>query len=359
MSRSPAFSLSRIRKRLRDIAAALPADRILVETDAPYLAPLPYRGKRNEPAYVVETAKVLADTRGVSADEIARQTTENFFRLFSKVPRQSGATPHEFEVHHPRLRLLHGRAARRARLGLVRSEQSEKPPAALRLIGRARASAQGGVTRVLVDCTPDCREQLLEAQVDWLDGVLITHEHADHTHGIDDLRPLFVHKRRRVDVYLDEPTSRAMHARFGYCFMTPPGSEYPPILTEHRLVPGQAVTVDGQGGPIEALPVLQNHGDIPSLGFRFGNVAYSADIKSLPEASLAALAGLDVWIVDALRKAPHPSHFNLDEALDWIARVKPKRAILTNLHSDMDYATLRASLPPGVEPAYDGMTFDH
>ena len=198
---------------------------------------------------------------------------------------------------------------------------------------------------------------MLDAEVDWLDGVLITHEHADHTHGIDDLRPLFVHKRRRVDVWLDEPTSRAMHARFGYCFMTPPGSEYPPILTEHRLVPGQAVTIAGAGGAIEALPVLQDHGDIPSLGFRFGNVAYSADIKSLPEASLAAMAGLDVWIVDALRQTPHPSHFNLDEALDWIARIKPKRAILTNLHTDMDYAELRATLPAGVEPAYDRMSF--
>jgi phosphoribosyl 1,2-cyclic phosphate phosphodiesterase len=220
-----------------------------------------------------------------------------------------------------------------------------------------RSDGAGGVTRVLVDCTPDCREQLLEAQVDWLDGVLITHEHADHTHGIDDLRPLFVHKRRRVDVYMDEPTAQTMHVRFTYCFTKAPGSDYPPILTDHRLVPGQRVTVDGQGGPIDALPVLQNHGDIPSLGFRFGNVAYSADIKSLPEAGPAALAGLDVWIMDALRKAPHPSHFNLDEALDWIARVKPKRAILTNLHSDMDYAALRTSLPPGVEPAYDGMTF--
>ena len=92
---------------------------------------------------------------------------------------------------------------------------------------------------MLVDCTPDLREQLLDAEVDWLDGVLFTHEHADHTHGIDDLRPLFVHKRRRVDVWLDEPTSQSMHARFGYCFTTPPGSEYPPILTEHRLVAGQ------------------------------------------------------------------------------------------------------------------------
>ncbi len=219
-----------------------------------------------------------------------------------------------------------------------------------------RGDDQGHRTRVLIDCTPDLRMQLLEAEADWLDGVLITHEHADHTHGVDDLRPLFVHKRRRVDFYLDEATSRAMHARFGYCFMTPPGSEYPPILTEHRLVPGHRVTVQGQGGPIEALPVLQDHGDIPSLGFRIGNLAYSADIKDLPAESLAAMAGLDVWIVDALRQAPHPSHFNLDEALHWIARVKPKRAILTNLHSDMDYATLRASLPAGVEPGYDGMT---
>ena len=199
--------------------------------------------------------------------------------------------------------------------------------------------------------------QLLDTEVDWLDGVLITHEHADHTHGIDDLRPLFVNRRRRVDVYLDEPTSRAMHARFAYCFMTPPGSEYPPIATEKRLVPGQPVTIEGQGGPIEALPVLQDHGDIPSLGFRFGNVAYSADIKKLPAESITALSGLDVWIVDALRKTPHPSHFNLDEALEWIARINPKRAILTNLHTDMDYAALRAHLPAAIEPAYDQMRF--
>ena len=199
--------------------------------------------------------------------------------------------------------------------------------------------------------------QLLDTEVDWLDGVLITHEHADHTHGIDDLRPLFVNRRRRLEVYLDEPTSRAMETRFGYCFATPPGSEYPPIAVEKRLVAGKPVTIDGQGGPIEVMPVLQDHGDITSLGFRFGNVAYSADIKSLPAESVAALGGLDVWIVDALRKAPHPSHFNLDEALEWIARINPKRAILTNLHSDMDYAALRAELPPTVEPAYDLMSF--
>jgi phosphoribosyl 1,2-cyclic phosphate phosphodiesterase len=220
-----------------------------------------------------------------------------------------------------------------------------------------RTQGPGNVTRVLVDCSPDLREQLIEAEVDWIDGVVITHEHADHTHGIDDLRPLFVHKRRRVDAWLDEPTSRAMHARFAYCFMKPPGSDYPPILTEHRLEPGRSVTIEGQGGPIEVLPILQNHGDIPSLGFRFGNVAYSADIKHLPDESLAFMTGLHVWIVDALRKHPHPSHFNLDEALDWIGRIKPKRAILTNLHSDMDYDALRAELPSNVEPGFDGMRF--
>ena len=220
-----------------------------------------------------------------------------------------------------------------------------------------RVQGQGKATRILVDCSPDLRMQLLDAEVDGLDGVLITHEHADHTHGIDDLRPLFVHKRRQIDVYMDEPTSQAMNARFAYCFATPPGSEYPPIATERRLVPGRFITIDGQGGPIAALPVLQHHGDIPSLGFRFGNLAYSADIKGLPAESITALAGLDVWIFDALRKSPHASHFNLDEALDWISRVKPKRAILTNLHTDMDYATLCAELPPGIEPGYDRMSF--
>ncbi|HZL30913.1 MAG TPA: MBL fold metallo-hydrolase [Pseudolabrys sp.] len=218
--------------------------------------------------------------------------------------------------------------------------------------------APGKLTRALVDCGPDLREQMIDAKVDWLDGVLITHEHADHTHGIDDLRPMFVLKRHRIDVWLDEPTSRALNARFAYCFMTPPGGSYPPILQEHRITPGQGLTIQGQGGDIAVLPVLQDHGGIPSIGFRFGNVAYSTDLKSLPAASIAALQGLDVWIVDALRRTPHPSHFNLDETLAWIERIKPKRAILTNMHTDMDFATLRRELPPNVEPAFDRMQFD-
>ena len=215
-----------------------------------------------------------------------------------------------------------------------------------------------GRTRVLIDTSPDLREQLLDAEVDWLDGVLMTHEHADHTHGIDDLRALFVHKRRRIDMYLNEPTSRALRTRFGYCFETPPGSDYPPILTEHRLVPGRAVTIAGQGGPITALPILQEHGDIVSLGFRFGNFGYSCDLSGMPPESVAALVGLDIWVVDALRYTPHPSHLRLADSLAWIERLKPKRAILTDMHSDLDYGTLRNELPPHVEPAYDGMTVE-
>jgi len=215
-----------------------------------------------------------------------------------------------------------------------------------------------GVTRVLVDTSPDLREQLLDAGVDGLDGVLYTHEHADHTHGVDDLRALYIKQRRPIDVYLDERTARSMHERFDYCFKSPPGSEYPPIVTEHRLTPGRPIAIAGKGGTITALPILQAHGDIASIGFRFGNLAYCCDLSGMPPESAVALGGLEVWIVDALRYRPHPSHFSVDDALEWIARIKPRRAILTNLHADLDYEELRAKLPPHVEPAYDGITVE-
>jgi phosphoribosyl 1,2-cyclic phosphate phosphodiesterase len=210
-------------------------------------------------------------------------------------------------------------------------------------------------TTVLVDASPDLREQLLDAQVGRIDGVLFTHDHADHTHGIDDLRPLFIHNRRRVDVYVDAATSDVLRARFAYCFASPEGSEYPPILEEHRIAAGKSVTIAGEGGPVDALPYQQQHGDGASLGFRFGGLAYSCDVSGIPEPSLSTLRGLDVWILDALRYRPHPSHFSVDDALGWIERVRPRRAILTNLHTDLDYETLRRKLPPGVEPAFDGM----
>jgi phosphoribosyl 1,2-cyclic phosphate phosphodiesterase len=215
-----------------------------------------------------------------------------------------------------------------------------------------------GVTRILVDTSPDLREQLLAADVDWLDAVLYTHEHADHTHGIDDLRGLFIHKRKRVPIHVDERTAQSLHRRFGYCFAAPPGSEYPPIASEHRLTAGVPVRVEGAGGALTALPILQDHGDITSLGFRFGRLAYSCDLIRLPPESLAALADLDVWIVDALRYKPHPTHLSVEQTLELIAALKPRRAILTNLHSDLDYDELRGRLPPHVEPAYDGLTIE-
>ena len=216
----------------------------------------------------------------------------------------------------------------------------------------------GGVTRVLVDTPPDLREQLLDAEADWLDGVFYTHEHADHTHGIDDLRAFFIKQRRLVDVYLDVHTAESVRARFDYCFRSPPGSEYPPILREHRFAAGEPIAVEGKGGPINALPILQEHGDTPSFGFRFGRVAYACDLSGLPPQSAASLTDLDVWILDALRYRPHPSHFSVADALGWIERLKPRRAILTNLHADLDYEKLRGELPAGVEPAYDGMIIE-
>lgn len=215
----------------------------------------------------------------------------------------------------------------------------------------------GGTTTVLIDTSPDLREQLLDAGVTNVDAVLFTHAHADHIHGIDDLRPLTMVNRRRVDVYTDEATSRALHARFAYCFATPTGSGYPPILTEHHFKDGQEIRVEGAGGPVTALPFRQKHGEIESYGFRVEGVAYSSDVDGLSDRSLSYLDNLDVWIIDALREDPHPSHFTLQQALDHILLKQPRRAILTDLHTDLDYATLVARLPEGIEPAYDGLSF--
>ncbi len=212
-----------------------------------------------------------------------------------------------------------------------------------------------GRTSVLVDTSPDLRTQLIDAEVDWLDGVLYTHEHADHTHGIDDLRCLSMKHRRLLDIYVDEPTWRVLLNRFGYCFKTPPGSAYPPIAKEHHIRAGEPLAIAGEGGAIPVLPFRQEHGDISSLGFRFGSVAYSSDLAHLPPESADALHGLDLWIVDALRDQPHSSHFNVEQALAWIDRLKPKRAILTNMNADLDFDALSARLPPHVEPAYDGL----
>lgn len=212
-----------------------------------------------------------------------------------------------------------------------------------------------GVTAALVDTSPDLRQQLLDSGTAWLDGVLYTHDHADHAHGIDDLRMVSFNGHRRVDVYYDEATGKLLRSRFAYCFESPPGNEYPAILKGHEIRAGEQVIISGAGGAIEALPFRQYHGQGETLGFRFGGIAYSPDVSDLPGESLKALEGLDVWIIDALRYTPHPSHLSVEQALSWIARVRPKRAVLTHMHVDLDYAALAQELPPGVEPAYDGM----
>jgi phosphoribosyl 1,2-cyclic phosphate phosphodiesterase len=217
-------------------------------------------------------------------------------------------------------------------------------------------SHDGGTTSVLVDTSPDLRDQLLGAGVTRLDAVLYTHDHADHTHGIDDLRPLAIAMRRVVPLYMDQATSALLTTRFSYCFVSPPGSDYPPIAREFRIVEGHEVVVDGPGGPIRAYPFALQHGKQPALGFRFGDVAYTPDLNDIPPSSLPALENLDVWIVDALRHTPHPTHFSLSDALGWIERMRPRRAVITNMHTDLDYNALKAQLPAGIEPAFDGMT---
>ncbi|RFB80543.1 MBL fold metallo-hydrolase [Methylovirgula sp. 4M-Z18] len=213
----------------------------------------------------------------------------------------------------------------------------------------------GGRTSVLIDLSPDLREQLLGVGLMHLDAVLLTHAHADHIHGIDDVRPLVLQRGSQIDVHMDEPTAKIVLNNFSYIFRTPEGSLYSPLLVDRRLTPGRKCRVEGSGGAIEALPFRLFHGEVDALGFRFGNIAYTPDLNGIPDESLDALTGLDCWIIDALRYTPHPSHLSLSESLDWIDRLKPKQAILTNMHIDLDYATLKRELPAYVDVAYDGM----
>ena len=214
-------------------------------------------------------------------------------------------------------------------------------------------------TSVLVDTSPDMRAQLLAARCSRLDAVLFTHDHADQCHGIDDLRVFALQMRRRIPVYIDEATSGELLNRFDYCFVQKPGSFYPPILDKVEMPDcGAPFAIEGPSGDIPAIAFLQDHGSVQSLGFRFGDIAYSSDVVGLSDASFDILAGVKTWIVDALQYKPHGTHAHLDLALEWIARVKPQRAILTNLHVHMDYATLKRELPSGVEPAFDGLQID-
>jgi len=222
----------------------------------------------------------------------------------------------------------------------------------------AERTSEQGTTRVVIDTSPDLREQLIDADVDHIDAVFLTHEHADQTHGIDDLRSVVLHQRRRIPVYLNRSTGRDILSRFSYCFVSPEGSGYPPILDNLSIEAGENRTIEGKGGALTLSAFLVQHGNIPALGYRIDNAAYTPDLHDIPRESWPALENLDLWIVDGLRYAQHPSHFSVSDALSWIERFKPKRAVITNMHSDLDYEALRPKLPPNVVPAYDGMRLE-
>ncbi|MEE9388670.1 MAG: MBL fold metallo-hydrolase [Paracoccaceae bacterium] len=215
----------------------------------------------------------------------------------------------------------------------------------------------GGTTRVLIDTSPDMRAQLLDAGIGMLDGVVFTHSHADHVHGIDDLRMIVFNTKQRLAVWADSPTQNALTCRFSYAFVQPDGSPYPPILDLHTI--DGNITIDGAGGAITLTPFQVKHGAMDALGFRVENLAYLPDVSDIPDSALKALENLDCWVIDALRRTPHPTHFHLERTLEWISRIAPKRAVLTNMHIDLDHATLSAETPDHITPAYDGMTLTY
>lgn len=219
---------------------------------------------------------------------------------------------------------------------------------------RVSIAVQDQETTLIVDTSPDFRAQMLDAEISKIDAVLITHDHADHTHGIDDLRPFFYGHGKSIDIYSDELTLRTMKERFAYIFRARPGTPdlYKPFLRPHT------VTGSFQVGSISVKPFAQDHGYSKTLGFRFDKVAYSTDVLNLDEAAFRALEGVEVWIVDCLAYEVKPTHSHLTKTLQWIERVAPKRAILTHMNHTLDYEELKKRLPEDVEPAYDGLVIE-
>jgi phosphoribosyl 1,2-cyclic phosphate phosphodiesterase len=208
--------------------------------------------------------------------------------------------------------------------------------------------------RLLVDTGPDLREQLLDADVSWLTAVLYTHDHADHCHGIDDLRAIFHAQGVEIDCYMDKATRASLRTRFSYVFAGRSG--YPPTARAHL------VTNEMRFGELIVRPFRQVHGPVHSLGYRFEAagraVAYSTDLSAIPDESWPHLEGLDLWIVDALRRNPHPTHSHLAQTLDWIDRARPRAAWLTHMDQSMDHDELLAELPAGVSPGFDGRIWE-
>jgi len=212
-------------------------------------------------------------------------------------------------------------------------------------------------TNVLIDTSPDLRVQLLKEDVRHLDAVFYTHDHADQSHGIDDLRAIAYRMRQQIPTYMDAHTKAHVFQRFNYCFEMPEGRVHPPILALQELISDGTVTdINGPGGVISIETFEVSHGPTPSLGFLIdGKLAYSPDVWGVEPSVIEKLNKIDCWIVDALRYSHHPTHAHADKTLSWLAQSQAKSAILTNLHIDMDYETLRQELPPAIKPAYDGM----
>ncbi|MEM1381639.1 MAG: MBL fold metallo-hydrolase [Pseudomonadota bacterium] len=218
---------------------------------------------------------------------------------------------------------------------------------------------EGRLTTLLIDTSPDMRQQLIDNAIPTVDAVVITHDHADQTHGIDDLRVVALQNMQRVPVYLSPHTAPVLPERFAYCFEQLAGSAYPAVLERHDLpADGTPFEVDGPTGPIPIIPFLQKHGRVPSHGFRCGPIVYSSDLDDLYPESWPIVHDADVWIIDALQLKPHGSHLHLEKALHFLEQAGAKRGVLTNMHVTMDYADVAATTPEHVVPAYDGMIIE-
>lgn len=234
-------------------------------------------------------------------------------------------------------------------------DPNEKKNIRLRCSILVQKFGKSGVTNVLIDSSPDMRTQLLSASIGVLDGVIYTHYHADHVNGIDDLRMIVLNRKKRLPVWADVATQIRLFKCFDYAFEQMKGSAYPPILEMKTIQ--KSTTISGPGGNICFDSIKVNHGSLDALGFRIGRIAYIPDVLEIYESSKPLLSNLKYLIIDALRYTPHPSHAHLNKTLEWIRELKPSKAILTNMHNDLDYATLEHETPKHITPAYDGLSF--